>query len=1192
MKRKMKQLLGILLSLVMVLGLMPEMSLTTHAADTGVGSPYASLVNTTTTVKFNNMDWYVIEDNSTSLNAGTITLLAKDPISTSKFNSAEDGNHYSGSAVKGYLDDLTKPGGSFADVADAIVKIPSLTTNKYNSTETDDEATNVKLYLLSVEEVNGLPESVRKLSRTTTAGDGWWLRSPGSSQSIAAYVKDGQVNSENGTVLQTLNVRPALKLDLSEVDFSEDSMSFSLSMNKPPHFIDADKLQLAVTENATKAKAGTIKGTDDEGDAYTYKIVGGNAQDLFEINSTKGVVMMKNAVDAFDYEEWVESGRQYIIEVEIADIRASSYNELLCTRHSFEIKIMDVNEAPYFDYSPEEPKKIEIAENSRVANKKVEFADFDRHATDSTFVNNEVLATGGDVDVFKVSKQGVISVREGVTLDNDKRAEYQIVIMVCDANKGSDSNLIYPDLFSETTFTITVLERDAKVTEQPVAAGGWTYDGAEHGLIKTEGKASDGTIKYALKMDDSVPADNEYIFADASQIKGKNAGTYKVWYKAFAKTGFIDSKAGNVEVTVSKKPVTVSGITAKNKVYDGTTNAELIMDDEAASAVHANLEGVVADDAGKVTVSAVGEFDDANAGTGKIVVINGLTLMGTAVGNYEITTSGNQKTATANITPKSVIVTAGSQTVPLNGSIDSSLSDSTASAEGLLSGDELSAVKLTSSSTAHATTSGSITPSDVRIKNAGGDITGNYAVQYADGVLTVNKGTVSYNAPSAKKSLTYNAKDQMLINAGNITGYEGAIMKYALGSDDSTVPSDTSFGTALVKAKDAGSYTVWYEIDGGADYEDVAPQKITGIKIAAKEVRLSWGTAAFVYDGQEHFPEVTLTGVEAADKRGVGVSVSGAEKNAGNYHAVVTALTGEKAGNYMLENTAAGCFWKITKAAITPSVTISGWTKGQVPSNPVITGNPENGKVTCEYKASTADASAYSEKVPMDAGEYAVRVTIAETANYLSGTATATFEIMDSKNSLDNLSQMLWSAIARGGEQTVYWKEGNALSYDIMKVLEDHVQITLVFEYSYEGKDYKVTMPGSIVKAFPDITWYGPLYLYAHYGNNEAELKTYVVQKGDTLSKIAAKLHTSVKRLVELNGIKNPHLIYPGQKLFYGDGNVLQGTMPPANGTYVVQRGDSLSRIAAKLGVSIGHLVQLNGIKNPNRIWAGQVFRY
>ena len=41
--------------------------------------------------------------------------------------------------------------------------------------------------------------------------------------------------------------------------------------------------------------------------------------------------------------------------------------------------------------------------------------------------------------------------------------------------------------------------------------------------------------------------------------------------------------------------------------------------------------------------------------------------------------------------------------------------------------------------------------------------------------------------------------------------------------------------------------------------------------------------------------------------------------------------------------------------------------------------------------------------------------------------------------------------------------------------------------------------------------------------------------------------------------------------------------------TYRVRRGDSLSEIARHFGVSVQALSKANGIKNPNRIYAGQV---
>ena len=41
--------------------------------------------------------------------------------------------------------------------------------------------------------------------------------------------------------------------------------------------------------------------------------------------------------------------------------------------------------------------------------------------------------------------------------------------------------------------------------------------------------------------------------------------------------------------------------------------------------------------------------------------------------------------------------------------------------------------------------------------------------------------------------------------------------------------------------------------------------------------------------------------------------------------------------------------------------------------------------------------------------------------------------------------------------------------------------------------------------------------------------------------------------------------------------------------TYRVKRGDSLSEIARHFGVSVNQLAQVNGIRNPNRIYTGQV---
>lgn len=94
---------------------------------------------------------------------------------------------------------------------------------------------------------------------------------------------------------------------------------------------------------------------------------------------------------------------------------------------------------------------------------------------------------------------------------------------------------------------------------------------------------------------------------------------------------------------------------------------------------------------------------------------------------------------------------------------------------------------------------------------------------------------------------------------------------------------------------------------------------------------------------------------------------------------------------------------------------------------------------------------------------------------------------------------------------------------------------------------------------------------------------TYTVKKGDTLSGIAAMFGTTYQQLAAENGISNPNLIYPGQVLTIG------GSAQTLY--YTVKSGDSLSEIAVRYGTTYQHLAQLNGISNPNKIYAGQVIR-
>jgi len=100
-----------------------------------------------------------------------------------------------------------------------------------------------------------------------------------------------------------------------------------------------------------------------------------------------------------------------------------------------------------------------------------------------------------------------------------------------------------------------------------------------------------------------------------------------------------------------------------------------------------------------------------------------------------------------------------------------------------------------------------------------------------------------------------------------------------------------------------------------------------------------------------------------------------------------------------------------------------------------------------------------------------------------------------------------------------------------------------------------------------------------------ATTQTYTVKKGDTLSGIAAKYGTTYQHLAAINGISNPNLIYAGQVLKI-DGTT--AATPASTTIYVVKKGDTLSNIAAKYGTTYQHLARVNGIANPNIIYPGQ----
>lgn len=97
----------------------------------------------------------------------------------------------------------------------------------------------------------------------------------------------------------------------------------------------------------------------------------------------------------------------------------------------------------------------------------------------------------------------------------------------------------------------------------------------------------------------------------------------------------------------------------------------------------------------------------------------------------------------------------------------------------------------------------------------------------------------------------------------------------------------------------------------------------------------------------------------------------------------------------------------------------------------------------------------------------------------------------------------------------------------------------------------------------------------------------YTVQSGDNLSTIAQRFGVSINQITGYRS-GNPNLIYPGEVLTIGGAS---GNATSSGTVYTVQAGDTLSEIAQRYGTTYQRLAQINGIANPNLIYPGQKIR-
>ena len=271
---------------------------------------------------------------------------------------------------------------------------------------------------------------------------------------------------------------------------------------------------------------------------------------------------------------------------------------------------------------------------------------------------------------------------------------------------------------------------------------------------------------------------------------------------------------------ISKYPLNFS-VAVKDKTYDGTINADI-------SSV--TFEGSVTLQKDKdYTVTA--SFNDASVGNNKSIIAT-VTLMGQAEKNYalkqsSVTTTGNIiKAAVPGFTKETALTIVNGHANTYTVALPALPKLETPKKYGALTY-EIREIKLDGSyyTGGAKVENGKLTlpiqKNDVKTTGSVGTVTVVIkSTNYDEITLTVNVNATNkllptVTAPTAN-ALTYNGAEQALVTAGKTTG---GTMLYRLDNSE--------WSEQIPTAKNVGKYTVWYKVQGNAEYADVAEQSLT-----------------------------------------------------------------------------------------------------------------------------------------------------------------------------------------------------------------------------------------------------------------------------------------------------------------------------------------------------------------------------
>ncbi len=518
-------------------------------------------------------------------------------------------------------------------------------------------------------------------------------------------------------------------------------------------------------------------------------------------------------------------------------------------------------------------------------------------------------------------------------------------------------------------------------------------------------------------MDGETPIDaSEYTVSYNNNINAGNSATVNI----VDKEGGDYIVYGSTTFTINPANVTLTA-NSDTKAYDGT---EKTINGFTCSVEGLTFAGVTASGSG----TNIGEYP---------VTFTGVTIGTTkdTSRNYVVNETVN---GTLTITPKPLTITADSETKVYDGT---ALTKNSYTSEGLMTGDVIEGVTITGSQT-NAGSSDNV-PSAAIVKKGNEVVTDNYNIIYNNGTLTITPKTLTVTAEAKSKAygeadpaLTYTSVG--LINDDAITGAltrdagenagDYAILQGTLTAGNNYAISYTAANLTITKVGltiTANNNTITYgeaPAGNGVTYEGlvnnetgsvlsgtlaydynytqygevgntytITPKGVTSsnyditfadgiLTVNPKEVGLTWSeTTSFPYDGSPHAPTVSATGKVNDDA--ITVTVTGAQTNAGEHTATASALTGDKAGNYVLPEEKTKTFTITSKSIGNGTTLADGYTLDFGEGNTILLTDDAIGSTlvaSTDYTVGddTSDSDKYSQRTVTGAGNYSGSVNV------------------------------------------------------------------------------------------------------------------------------------------------------------------------------------------------------------------------